>query len=91
MKKRCLGLNYKKLKGKMRPIRHTGSLYEYIQMVLSDDYIINHIFTYPLTLEIKADKSVSVTQNGATVEYASKDGIAYISVSPNLKASIKLL
>lgn len=37
------GLNYKKLKGKMRPIKHTGSLYEYIQMILSDDYIADHI------------------------------------------------
>ena len=37
------GLNIKNLKGKMSPIRHTGSLYEYMQMVLSDDYIADHI------------------------------------------------
>ena len=37
------GLNYKKLKGKMQPIKHTGCLYEYMQMVLSDDYIADHI------------------------------------------------
>ena len=37
------GLKYDNLKGKMRPIRYKGSLYEYIQKVLSDDYIIDHI------------------------------------------------
>ena len=39
------GLKYDNLKGKMRPIKHTGSLYEYIQMILSDDYIIDHILS----------------------------------------------
>lgn len=39
------GLKYDNLKGKMRPIRYKGSLYEYIQKVLSDDYIINHILS----------------------------------------------
>lgn len=39
------GLKYDSLKGKMRPIRYKGSLYEYIQKVLSDDYIINHILS----------------------------------------------
>lgn len=33
------------LKGKMRPIIYQGSLYEYIQKVLSEDYIINHILS----------------------------------------------
>lgn len=36
-------LKFDNLKGKMRPIIYKGSLYEYIQKVLSDDYIINHI------------------------------------------------
>jgi hypothetical protein len=39
------GLKYDNLKGKMQPIRYKGSLYEYIQKVLSDDYIINHILS----------------------------------------------
>lgn len=39
------GLKYDNLKGKMRPIRYKGSLYEYIQKVLSDDYIIDHILS----------------------------------------------
>lgn len=39
------GLKYENLKGKMRPIRYKGSLYEYIRKVLSDDYIINHILS----------------------------------------------
>lgn len=38
-------LKFDSLKGKMRPIRYKGSLYEYIQKVLSDDYIINHIMS----------------------------------------------
>lgn len=37
------GLNYDNLKGKMQPILYSGSLYEYIQMVLSEDYIADHI------------------------------------------------
>jgi hypothetical protein len=39
------GLKYDNLKGKMQPIRYKGSLYEYIQKVLSDDYIIDHILS----------------------------------------------
>ena len=39
------GLKYDNLKGKMKPIKYTGSLYEYIQMVLSDDYIAGHILS----------------------------------------------
>lgn len=39
------GLKYENLKGKMRPIRYKGSLYEYIQKVLSVDYITNHIMS----------------------------------------------
>ena len=39
------GLRYDNLKGKMRPIRYKGSLYEYLQKVLNDDYIINHILS----------------------------------------------
>jgi hypothetical protein len=39
------GLKYDNLKGKMQTIRYKGSLYEYIQKVLSDDYIINHILS----------------------------------------------
>ena len=38
-------LKHDNLKGKMRPIKYTGSLYEYIQKVLSDDYIINHVLS----------------------------------------------
>jgi hypothetical protein len=37
------GLKYEDLKGKIQPIRYQGSLYEYIQKVASDDYIIDHI------------------------------------------------
>jgi hypothetical protein len=39
------GLKYENLKGKMQPIRYKGSLYEYIQKVLSVDYITNHIMS----------------------------------------------
>lgn len=39
------GLKYDNLKGKMQPIRYKGSLYEYIQKVLSVDYITNHIMS----------------------------------------------
>lgn len=39
------GLKYDNLKGKMQPIRYKGSLYEYIQKVLSVDYIVNHIMS----------------------------------------------
>lgn len=39
------GFRIANLKGKMQPIRYKGSLYEYIQKVLSDDYIINHILS----------------------------------------------
>ena len=39
------GLKCDNLKGKMRPIKYKGSLYEYIQKILSDDYIINHILS----------------------------------------------
>lgn len=37
------GFKFDNLKGKMKRIRYQGSLYEYIQKVLSDDYIIDHI------------------------------------------------
>ena len=47
-------------------------------------------FIYPLTLEVKAENGVSVTQNGEAVEYASKDGIAYINVVPNISAKITI-
>ena len=39
------GFKYDNLKGKMKPIRYKGSLYEYIQKVLSVDYITNHIMS----------------------------------------------
>lgn len=37
------GFRIDNLKGKMKRIRYQGNLYEYIQMVLSDDYIIDHV------------------------------------------------
>ena len=37
------GFKYDNLKGKMKRIRYQGSLYEYIQKVLSDDYVIDHV------------------------------------------------
>ena len=39
------GLKYEDLKGKIRPIKYRGSLYEYIQKVASDNYIIDHILS----------------------------------------------
>ena len=43
-----------------------------------------------ITLEIKTEGNVEVTQSGKTVTYASKDGVAYVNVAPNLKAIIKI-
>ena len=57
------------------------------EIILKND-LDKSIFTYPLTLEVKADNGVSVTQNGITKEYASKNGIAYIEAIPNIKATI---
>ena len=48
------------------------------------------IFTYPLTLEVKAENGVTVTQNGKEMVYFSKDGIAYVDVVPNVTAKLVL-
>lgn len=39
------GLKYEDIRSKIRPLKHRGSLYEYIQKVLSDDYIIDYIMS----------------------------------------------
>lgn len=46
------------------------------------------IFTYPLTLEIKTDRNVEVTQNGEVKCYASNNGVVYAEVIPNCCATI---
>ena len=46
------------------------------------------IFTYPLTLEIKTDSDVEVTQNGEVKCYASNNGTVYAEVIPNCCATI---
>lgn len=48
------------------------------------------IFTYPLTLEIKTDKDVEVTQNGEAVTYKSNNGVAYVNIVPNISATVKI-
>ena len=48
------------------------------------------IFTYPLTIEIKSDKDVEVTQNSKTESYVSKEGIVYADIIPNIVATIKI-
>jgi len=58
------------------------------EIILKND-LDKDIFTYPITLEVKAANGVSVTQNGNTTEYTSNDGIAYVNVIPNLKAIVK--
>ena len=59
------------------------------EIILKND-LDKKIFTYPLTLEIKAENGVSVTQNGKTTEYNSKDGYAYVEVVPNVAAKVEI-
>ncbi len=58
-------------------------------IILKND-LDEKIFTYPLTLEVKAENGVCVVQNGEAVEYVSKDGIAYVNIIPNLTAKVIL-
>jgi len=46
------------------------------------------IFTYPLTLEIKTDNDVEVTQNGEAKCYTSNNGVVYAEVIPNSLARV---